>query len=80
MPPEWVKHEYIRRWANHTGYRVFVETGTYLATTTREVASAFATVHTIEYDYELFCRAQQSGAAARTKCGSTWTSSTSTEK
>jgi hypothetical protein len=54
VPPEWVKHAYIRDWAQHTGYKVLVETGTYRGNTTMAVADAFKEVHTIEYDRGLY--------------------------
>jgi hypothetical protein len=54
VPPEWVKHDYIRGWARHTGYEVFVETGTYRCTTTMAVADAFRDVYSIELDRTLY--------------------------
>jgi predicted O-methyltransferase YrrM len=49
-PPEWEKHEYIRRWAAATGCRIFIETGTYRGDTTLAVADAFDRALTIEAD------------------------------
>lgn len=57
LPPEWVKHDYLRRWQENTGYHVFVETGTCHGDTTSAVASAFRECHTIEFDRTLYERA-----------------------
>lgn len=53
-PPEWEKHDYIRRWAKVTGYRTFIETGTYFGNTTAAVADVFDRCITIEYDETLY--------------------------
>jgi predicted O-methyltransferase YrrM len=51
------KRDHIRSWQNTTGYRIFIETGTYLGETTLAMADVFDHCYTIEYDRSLYDRA-----------------------
>jgi hypothetical protein len=53
------KREEIRRWQLATGYKVFVETGTFLGKTTLAMSQIFDRCFTIEIDENLYARARQ---------------------
>jgi len=53
------KREYLRTWQRMTGYKVFVETGTYQGRTTAQMSKVFEKCYTIELDPELHTQANE---------------------
>jgi hypothetical protein len=64
-PPEWEKHDHIKRWALETGYSTLVETGTYMGHTIEAVADSFQRVFTVEIDPVLAERAKNKFAVKK---------------
>ena len=54
------KRDYLARWAERTGIRTFVETGTYLGKTAQFMASRVDRCHTIELSQSLYEAAKSS--------------------
>lgn len=53
------KREYLAYWARRTGYRIFVETGTYMGKTAIHMSSICRTCHTIEVSEKLYAAAKE---------------------
>jgi hypothetical protein len=57
-PPYTVKREEIKKLAQHFGCKTFVETGTFLGATTKEMIKHFNQLYTIELSEELYTMAK----------------------
>lgn len=57
-PPDLVKFATIAYYQKLTGYRIFIETGTYLGDTLANSADIFDKCYSVELSYELYRRAQ----------------------
>jgi hypothetical protein len=53
------KRDYLRKWQKATGYKVFVETGTYQGRTTVQMAQIFERCFTVEVDPGLHAQATE---------------------